>query len=86
MFRPYALINIRNCPTAIIIAPQNTERRIPQYLSNLRIIDAVAHRLEVPREKVLINIERYGNTSAATLPLCIWDFATNKDNIRKKPR
>ena len=44
------------------------------HQANLRIIDAVAHRLEVPHEKMMINIERYGNTSAATLPLCIWDF------------
>lgn len=44
------------------------------HQANLRIIDAVAHRLEVPAEKVLINIEKYGNTSAATIPLCLWDF------------
>ena len=50
------------------------------HIANLSIIDAVAHRLEVPREKVLINIERYGNTSAATLPLCIWDF---EDKLKK---
>ena len=41
---------------------------------------AVAHRLEVPREKVMINIERYGNTSAGTLPLCLWDF---EDKLKK---
>ena len=44
------------------------------HQANLRIIDAVAHRMEVPSEKVMVNIERYGNTSAGTLPLCIWDF------------
>lgn len=44
------------------------------HQANMRIIDAVAHRLEVPIEKVMVNIERYGNTSAGTLPLCIWDF------------
>ena len=44
------------------------------HQANLRIIDAVAHRLEVPHEKMMINIEHYGNTSAGTLPLCIWDF------------
>jgi 3-oxoacyl-[acyl-carrier-protein] synthase-3 len=47
---------------------------IVPHQANMRIIDAVAHRMEVPIEKVLINIEHYGNTSAATLPLCIWDF------------
>ena len=44
------------------------------HQANMRIIDAVAHRLEVPIDKVMVNIERYGNTSAGTLPLCIWDF------------
>lgn len=44
------------------------------HQANLRIIDAVAARLEVPTEKVMINIQRYGNTSAGTLPLCLWDF------------
>lgn len=44
------------------------------HQANQRIISAVTQRLEVPSEKVMVNIERYGNTSAATLPLCIWDF------------
>ncbi len=41
--------------------------------ANLRIIEAVAKRAEIPIEKVVINIDRYGNTSAATIPLAIWD-------------
>lgn len=44
------------------------------HQANMRIIDAVAHRMELPIEKVMVNIQRYGNTSAATLPLCIWDY------------
>lgn len=44
------------------------------HQANIRIIDAVATRLEIPREKLLINIQRYGNTSGATLPLVLWDF------------
>lgn len=44
------------------------------HQANMRIIDAVANRLELPLNKVMINIDRYGNSSAATLPLCIWDF------------
>ena len=47
---------------------------IVPHQANLRIIDAVASRLEVPLDKVMINIQRYGNTSAGTLPLCLWDF------------
>lgn len=44
------------------------------HQANLRIIDAVASRLEVPREKVMVNIQHYGNTSGGTLPLCLWDY------------
>ncbi|KAA6344469.1 3-oxoacyl-[acyl-carrier-protein] synthase 3 [termite gut metagenome] len=44
------------------------------HQANKRIIDAVANRLEIPIEKMMINIEHYGNTSSATLPLCLWDF------------
>ena len=41
--------------------------------ANLRIIEAVAKRAELPLDKVVINIDRYGNTSAATIPLALWD-------------
>ena len=41
--------------------------------ANLRIIEAVARRANVPLEKVIINIQHYGNTSAATIPLALWD-------------
>jgi 3-oxoacyl-[acyl-carrier-protein] synthase-3 len=44
------------------------------HQANLRIIDATASRMNLPREKVMINIMRYGNTTAATIPLCLWDW------------
>ena len=44
------------------------------HQANLRIIEAVAKRLEMPMEKVMVNIERYGNTSAATIPLALWEY------------
>lgn len=44
------------------------------HQANLRIIDATANRMGLPREKVMINIGRYGNTTAGTLPLCLWDY------------
>ena len=44
------------------------------HQANIRIIEAVAKRLEMPMEKVMVNIERYGNTSAATIPLAIWEY------------
>jgi len=43
------------------------------HQANLRIIDAVVNRTGVAYEKVIINIERFGNTSAASIPLCIWE-------------
>ncbi len=44
------------------------------HQANLRIIDATARRMGIKKEQVLINIEKYGNTTAATIPLCLWDF------------
>ncbi len=41
--------------------------------ANLRIIEAVTKRAGIPMEKVVVNIEHYGNTSAATIPLALWD-------------
>lgn len=41
--------------------------------ANLRIIEAVTERAGIPLDKVVVNIERYGNTSAATIPLALWD-------------
>ena len=41
--------------------------------ANLRIIEAVTKRAGIPLDKVVVNIERYGNTSAATIPLALWD-------------
>jgi 3-oxoacyl-[acyl-carrier-protein] synthase-3 len=40
----------------------------------MRIIDAVANRMGLEKEKVMINIERYGNTTSATIPLCLWEW------------
>lgn len=42
--------------------------------ANLRIIEAVTKRVGIPMEKVMVNIQRYGNTSAATIPLALWDY------------
>ncbi|MDX1444826.1 beta-ketoacyl-ACP synthase III [Lishizhenia sp.] len=44
------------------------------HQANLRIIDATANRMGLPKEKVMINIQKYGNTTAGTLPLCLWDW------------
>ena len=41
--------------------------------ANLRIIEAVTKRAGIPLDKVVVNIDHYGNTSAATIPLALWD-------------
>lgn len=44
------------------------------HQANKRIIDATADRMNLPSEKVMLNIDRYGNTTAGTIPLCLWDY------------
>ena len=49
-------------------------RFVVPHQANMRIIEAVAKRLELTMDQVLVNIEHYGNTSAATIPLALWDY------------
>ena len=44
------------------------------HQANMRIIEATGRRLGVPSEKVMVNIQHYGNTTNATIPLCLWDY------------
>jgi 3-oxoacyl-[acyl-carrier-protein] synthase-3 len=44
------------------------------HQANKRIIDATANRMGITPDKVMMNIENYGNTTAATIPLCLWDY------------
>ena len=44
------------------------------HQANLRIIDATANRMNLTSEKVMINIEKYGNTTSGTIPLCLWEW------------
>jgi len=50
------------------------------HQANLRIIDATARRLGVDLSKVMINIQKYGNTSAGTIPICLWEW---EDKLKK---
>jgi 3-oxoacyl-[acyl-carrier-protein] synthase-3 len=50
------------------------------HQANKRIIDATANKMGVGPEKVTLNIERYGNTTAATIPLCLWEW---EDKFKK---
>ena len=80
----YAVSNMADACESIIarnhLSKDNIDWVIP-HQANQRIITAVTQRLEVPAEKVMVNIERYGNTSAGTLPLCLWDF---EDKLKKR--
>lgn len=59
--------------------PEDVAWLVP-HQANLRIIDATANRMGISSEKVMINIDRYGNTTAATIPLCLYDW---KDQLNK---
>jgi len=54
------------------------------HQANMRIIEATANRMKLDKEKVMINIERFGNTTSATIPLCLWEWESQLkkgDNI-----
>jgi len=54
------------------------------HQANMRIIEATANRMGINKDQVMINIEKYGNTTAATLPLCLWEWESQLkkgDNI-----
>ena len=73
----YAVTNMSD--DCVLIAERNGLNKdninwIVPHQANMRIIEAVAKRLELPMEQVMVNIERYGNTSAATIPLALWEY------------
>jgi 3-oxoacyl-[acyl-carrier-protein] synthase-3 len=49
-------------------------RYLVPHQANMRIIEATARRMEINKDQVMINIEKFGNTTAATIPLCLWDY------------
>lgn len=55
------------------ITPENLAWLVP-HQANMRIIEATAQRMGISKEQVMINIQRYGNTTSATLPLCLWEW------------
>lgn len=54
------------------LTPENLAWLVP-HQANMRIIEATAKRMEISKEQVMINITRYGNTTSATIPLCLWE-------------
>lgn len=75
MFR-YAVTDMSNDVMKIMemnnLKAEDVNWVIP-HEANLRIIEAVTKRAGIPLDKVVVNIDHYGNTSAATIPLALWD-------------
>ena len=63
------------------LKPKDVDWLIP-HQANIRIINMVAKRLGIPLEKVIVNIEKYGNTSAATIPIAL-DEAVREGKIKE---
>jgi 3-oxoacyl-[acyl-carrier-protein] synthase-3 len=61
------------------LTPDDVSWLVP-HQANLRIIQATAKRTGVDMDKVMVNIDKYGNTTAATIPLCLYDW---KDKLEK---
>lgn len=53
------------------------------HQANRRIIESTAERMDVPMDRVMMTIQKFGNTTAATIPLCLWDY---EDRLRKGDR
>ena len=66
------------------LSPQEISLLIP-HQANVRIIKAVAERLKIPEEKIYVNLDRFGNTSAASIPLAL-DEAVRSGRVRKGDR
>ncbi|OOG68156.1 beta-ketoacyl-ACP synthase III [Flavobacterium sp. A45] len=73
----YAVTNMADASELILkrnnLTNEDVNWLVP-HQANKRIIDATAHRMNLEDDKVLMNIEKYGNTTSATLPLVLYDF------------
>jgi 3-oxoacyl-[acyl-carrier-protein] synthase-3 len=83
----FAVTNMANVAAEIMERNQLTSEDVTwlvPHQANKRIIDATASRMGLGPEKVMINIERYGNTTNGTIPLCLWEWESKLkkgDNI-----
>ena len=83
----FAVTNMADVSAEIMernsLSSEDVDWLVP-HQANLRIIDATANRMGLSSDKVMINIQKYGNTTAGTLPLCLWDYESQLkkgDNI-----
>ncbi|MDB5120980.1 MAG: 3-oxoacyl-ACP synthase [Sphingobacteriales bacterium] len=83
----FAVTNMADVSAEIMeknnLTPEDIAWLVP-HQANKRIIDATANRMGVGSDKVMVNIERYGNTTNGTIPLCLWEWESKLkkgDNI-----
>jgi len=73
----FAVVNMADVAAEIMVKNKLKAKDIAwlvPHQANLRIIDATGRRMGLPPEKVMINIQNYGNTTTATIPLCLWEY------------
>ena len=73
----FAVVNMADIAAEIMVKNNLKSEDIAwlvPHQANLRIIDATGRRMGLPPEKIMINIQNYGNTTAATIPLCLWEY------------
>ena len=79
----FAVTNMSELTSQIVarngLSKDNIAYVVP-HQANIRIIEAVASRLDIPMEQVLVNIQHLGNTSVASIPLALWE---NEDKLKK---
>ena len=82
----YAVTNMGNTSETVMkrngLTIDDIDFVVP-HQANIRIIQALQQQLQVPEEKLLVNIDRFGNTAGTTIPLVLWDF---KERFRKGDR
>lgn len=77
-----AIVGMANVTEEIMSNNELTSDMVDWFVphqANLRIIEGTANRMGLDKEKVMVNIDRYGNTTAATIPLCLYDW---KDELK----
>ncbi len=79
----FAVTNMADAAAAIMernhLTGEDVDWLVP-HQANKRIIDATAKRMGIGEEKVMLNIQKYGNTTAGTIPLCLFDY---QDQLKK---
>ena len=79
----FAVTNMADVSAEIMqknnLTGQDVDWLVP-HQANLRIIDATANRMGLTKDKVMINISKYGNTTSGTIPLCLWEW---EDKLKK---